>query len=109
MDTSVTLVGGSSATYSYEVAAIDAAWQDVPGNYAFAAKTELDDWCILYVGEVSSLRDGFADHPLWPEAVSSGCAYVLAHANEDGVQSRQLEMHDLLEGLKPLLNRKHRD
>ena len=107
MNTHVNLVGLTGTAYSYEIAAMDTAWNAVAGNYAFAKETELGTWRVLYVGEAGSLKDCLGHHALWREAQSFGCTHVLAHLNDDGDQARHLEQHDLIVGLKPPMNLLH--
>jgi len=105
MNTYIKLGGASGVSYSYEPATIDSSWNNVAGNYAFAMSTVAGQWCVLYVGETSSLRDCLSIQDRWSEAVSFGCTHVLAHVNDGGDQARQLEERDLVEGLAPRMNR----
>lgn len=107
MTNEATLAGASGVTYVYEVVTIDHPWKNVAGNYAFALRHDLGHWHVFYVGETSSFQESLTNHALWPEAASYGCTHVLAHVNEDGVQARQLEERDLIEGLWPPINHKH--
>jgi hypothetical protein len=101
------LLGASGGTYAYEAVTIDHPWKNVAGNYAFALRHEMGHWQVFYVGETSNFQESLPGHALWPQAAAFGCTHVLAHVNEDGVQARQLEEHDLIEGLSPAMNRMH--
>ena len=101
----VTLSGASDVAYEYEPMTINAPWDNVAGNYAFASQIDLGRWRVFYVGEANNLRECLTSHDLWPKAASLGCTHVLAHANDKGVQARQLEERDLVATLKPSMNR----
>jgi len=107
METRIDLVGLTGTAYSYAAMTIEAPWNNVAGNYAFANQTELGNWRVLYVAETSSLSESLPDHPLWSEAAKFGCTHVLAHLNDDGAQARQLEEHDLIVALEPPMNVMH--
>ena len=107
MTNQVSLVGGSGIAYAYEPATIAGPWNNLAGNYAFASLSQAGRWHVFHVGETSGLRDGLADHPLWPRAAALGCTHVLVHVNDDGAQARQLERRDLIEGLRPPMDREH--
>jgi hypothetical protein len=107
MANQVNLRGASGVLYAYEPGSIGAAWSGAAGNYAFAFQAAVEHWHVVYVGEANSLHECLSAHDLWLEAESVGCTHVLVHVNDGGDQARQMEERDLVEGLAPVMNRKH--
>lgn len=95
--------GASRREYEYRVYNLDARWNDVPGNYIFAARLG-SGWKAIYVGETESFVDRLPTHEKWPCVRRNGATHIHAHINRAGTAARRSEESDLIAEHRPPCN-----
>lgn len=96
-------IGASGKEYLYDIFKIGIDWNDVPGNYIFAYKTEPTVWAPVYIGETESFKDRLPNHPELPCIRRNGGTHIHAHVNQNS-QGRLDEEADLLKNHNPPCN-----
>lgn len=95
----------NKATYSYKGYPIDhdKGWNDISGNYLFAANTNTG-WKIFYAGITDSFADRIPNHPQIGAAKKLGATHTFARVNTDRT-ARENEEADIIGYFQPPLNK----
>ena len=94
--------GESGTAYTYTVFGLSGRWNDIGGNYIFAALHN-EVWSAAYIGQTGSFENRIPNHPEMPCAQQHGATHVHAHTNKDQ-QARVDEEADLIAAHQPPCN-----
>lgn len=95
--------GASGRQYEYQVFDARTNWNDVPGNYIFAALAQ-GRWRACYIGQTESFKNRLPNHESWACAAQNGATHVHARVNRGGEQARKAEEADLIASNQPPCN-----
>jgi len=95
--------GKSGKVYTYIVYGLNADWNDIAGNYIYAAPSD-SGWTAAYIGQTDSFQLGLRRHNIEDCALNNGATRIHAHANADGEAARSAEQADLIAAHRPPCN-----
>lgn len=96
--------GASGRTYGYWINPIGANFKNEPGNYIYAAETQLGSWRPVYIGQTSSRSTRLSSHDREACARWNGATHIHAHTTPGSELSRLDEENDLLARWNPVCN-----
>jgi hypothetical protein len=96
--------GKSGTEYKYWIHGIDAAFDEVAGNYIFAKEVTPGSYRPIYIGQSKNLGTRLENHEKEACARRNGATHIHVHTTPSGEKARKAEEADLIRRWKPVCN-----